>query len=152
ILVPFCAVVSYGVKLHLVGLGQSLVVIDVVFFVAGLPSIVSARLGFHDLVFGDLTSMFCFIARGWLYGLLISFCLFLSFCSLISLHLSSLIASLVALTFAIFATPVWIVFFSVYALCAWNVVYCLKLKLWFLDGWLPFSPLIVLWFFAGMGS
>ncbi|KAH0898415.1 hypothetical protein HID58_047983, partial [Brassica napus] len=25
---------------------------------------------------------------------------------------------------------VWIVFFSVYALCAWKVVYGLKLKLW----------------------
>ena len=34
---------------------------------------------------------------------------------------------------------VWIVFFSVYALHAWKVVYGLKLKLWFLGGWLPFS-------------
>ncbi|CAN7048949.1 unnamed protein product, partial [Brassica oleracea var. botrytis] len=41
---------------------RSLVVIDVVFLVAGLPSIVSARLGFQDLVFGDLTSMLIFIA------------------------------------------------------------------------------------------
>ncbi|KAH0896541.1 LOW QUALITY PROTEIN: hypothetical protein HID58_046109, partial [Brassica napus] len=57
ILVPCCVVVSYGVKLHLIGLGQSLVVIDVVFLVVGLPSIVSARL---DLVFGDLTSMLFF--------------------------------------------------------------------------------------------
>ncbi|KAH0883523.1 hypothetical protein HID58_059619, partial [Brassica napus] len=86
-------------KLHLVGLGQSLVVIDVVFFVAGLPSIVSAHLGFQDRVFGDLASMFFFIARGWLH-----------------------------------------VFFSVCALYAWKVVYGLKLKLWFLGGWLPFFP------------
>ncbi|KAH0917524.1 hypothetical protein HID58_025184 [Brassica napus] len=35
-------------KLNLIGLGQSLVVIDVVFLVAGLPSIVSTRLGFQD--------------------------------------------------------------------------------------------------------
>ena len=41
-------------------MGQSLVVIDVVFLVAGLPSIVFARLGFQDLAFGDLTSMFFF--------------------------------------------------------------------------------------------
>ncbi|CAG7871135.1 unnamed protein product, partial [Brassica rapa] len=41
----------------------------------------------------------------WLHGLLISFCLFfLSLCSIISLHLSLLITSLVALPFAIFAT------------------------------------------------
>ncbi|KAF2538073.1 hypothetical protein F2Q68_00021677 [Brassica cretica] len=39
------------------------------------------------------------------HDLLISFCLFLSLCSLISLHLSSLITSLVALPFVIFATP-----------------------------------------------
>ena len=121
-------------------MGQSLVVIDVVFLVAGLPSMVSARLGFQARVFGDLTSMLFFIVRGWLYGLLISFCLFLSLCSLISLHLSSLITSLVALPFAIFATPGLVVFFFVYVLCAWKVVYGLKLKLWFLGSWLPFSP------------
>ncbi|KAH0858135.1 hypothetical protein HID58_086396, partial [Brassica napus] len=92
-------------KLHFVGLGQSLVVIDVVFLVTGLPSIVSARLSFQARVFGDLTSMIFFIVRGWLYGLLISFCLFLSLWSLISLYLSSLITSLVALPFTIFATP-----------------------------------------------
>ncbi|KAH0903069.1 hypothetical protein HID58_042572, partial [Brassica napus] len=110
-------------KLHLVGLGQSLVVIDVVFLIVGLPSIVSARLGFQDLIFGDLTSTLFSIARGWLHGLLISFCLFLSLCSLISLHRSSLITSLVALPFAKFATPSLD-----------------SLKLWFLGGWLPFSP------------
>ncbi|KAH0860529.1 hypothetical protein HID58_088790, partial [Brassica napus] len=60
ILVPCCVVVSYGVKLHRIGLGQSLVVIDVVFLVAGLPSIVSARLGSQNQVFGDPTSMFFF--------------------------------------------------------------------------------------------
>ncbi|KAH0854673.1 hypothetical protein HID58_057789 [Brassica napus] len=36
-------------ELHLLGLGQSFVVFDVVFRVVGLPSIVSARLGFHDM-------------------------------------------------------------------------------------------------------
>ncbi|KAF2536054.1 hypothetical protein F2Q68_00019554 [Brassica cretica] len=39
---------------------RSLVVIDVVFLVDGLPSIVFARLGFQDLVFGGLNSMFFF--------------------------------------------------------------------------------------------
>ena len=34
---------------------------------------------------------------------------------------------------------VWIVFLYVYALCAWKIVYGLKLKLWFLSGWLSFS-------------
>ncbi|KAH0905891.1 hypothetical protein HID58_037718, partial [Brassica napus] len=61
-------------KLHLVGLGQSLVVIDVAFLVVGLPSIVSACLGFQDRLEDGST-----------------------------------------------------------------VVYGLKLKLWFLGGWLPFS-------------
>ncbi|KAH0939631.1 hypothetical protein HID58_007092 [Brassica napus] len=74
ILVPCCMVVSYGVVLAkvrnyiLLGLSQSLVVIDVVFLVASLPSIVFARLSFQDLIFGDLTSMLFFIARGWLHG------------------------------------------------------------------------------------
>ncbi|KAH0879629.1 hypothetical protein HID58_067023 [Brassica napus] len=118
-----CILIPYYAELHLVGLGKNLVVIDVVFLVAGLPSIVSVRLGFQDRGFGDPTSMLFFTARGWLHGFLISFCLFLSLCSLISLHLSSLITSLVALSFAIFATPV-----------------VLKLKFWFLGGWLVFSP------------
>ncbi|KAF3573407.1 hypothetical protein F2Q69_00061806 [Brassica cretica] len=50
-------------------LGQILVVFDVVFLVVGLPSIVFARLGFQDQVFGDLTSMLSFIARGQFYTL-----------------------------------------------------------------------------------
>uniref|UniRef100_A0A0D3D508 HAT C-terminal dimerisation domain-containing protein n=1 Tax=Brassica oleracea var. oleracea TaxID=109376 RepID=A0A0D3D508_BRAOL len=70
---------------------RSLVVIDVVFLVAGLLSIVSARLGFQDLVFGDLTSMLIFIAFE-------------------------------------DGSTVLIVFFSVYVLCAWKVVYGLKLR------------------------
>ncbi|KAL0759401.1 hypothetical protein Bca101_075551 [Brassica carinata] len=74
-----------------VSVTQSLVVIDVVFLVAGLLSIVSARLGFQDLVFGDLTSMLIFIAFE-------------------------------------DGSTVLIVFFSVYVLCAWKVVYGLKLR------------------------
>ncbi|KAF2535560.1 hypothetical protein F2Q68_00021448 [Brassica cretica] len=38
-------------------LGQILVVFDVVFFVVGLPSIVSGRLGFQDLVFAFIASL-----------------------------------------------------------------------------------------------
>ncbi|CAN7126936.1 unnamed protein product, partial [Brassica rapa subsp. narinosa] len=41
---------------------RNLVVIDVVFLVTGLPSIVFAPLGFQEFVFGDLTSMLFFIA------------------------------------------------------------------------------------------
>ena len=48
-------------------LGQSLVVIDVFFLVVGMPSIVLARLRFQYLIFGDMTSMLSFIARGWLH-------------------------------------------------------------------------------------
>ncbi|KAF3576515.1 hypothetical protein DY000_02030428 [Brassica cretica] len=70
-------------------LGQSLVVFDVVFLNIGLPSIVSARLGFQDLVFGVLTSMLSFIARGRLHSLLISFRLPFPLYSRISLQLSS---------------------------------------------------------------
>ncbi|KAH0889756.1 LOW QUALITY PROTEIN: hypothetical protein HID58_052185, partial [Brassica napus] len=58
ILVPCCTVVSYGVKLHLVGLGQSLVVTDVVFLVNGLSSIVFVRLGFQDLFVDFILSIF----------------------------------------------------------------------------------------------
>ncbi|KAL0643829.1 hypothetical protein Bca4012_042119 [Brassica carinata] len=68
-------------------LGQSLVVFDVVFFVVGLLSIVSARLGFQDLVFGSLTSMLSFIAR-----------------ALFSHLFAAFIASLVDLPFTMFAT------------------------------------------------
>ncbi|KAH0878193.1 hypothetical protein HID58_065587 [Brassica napus] len=64
-------------------LGQSLVVFDVVFLNVGLPSIVTARLDFQDLIFGVLTSMLSFIARG---------------------RLHTFIASLVALHFTMFAT------------------------------------------------
>ncbi|KAG2249030.1 hypothetical protein Bca52824_088658 [Brassica carinata] len=37
-------------ELHLFGLGQSLVVFEVVFLVVGLPLILSSRLGFQDMV------------------------------------------------------------------------------------------------------
>ena len=40
---------------------------------------------------------------------------------------------------------VWLVFFSVYALCAWKISNDLKLKLWFLVGWLPFSSTQVIY-------
>ncbi|KAH0929184.1 hypothetical protein HID58_014911, partial [Brassica napus] len=58
------------------------------FLAVGLPLIVHARLGFQDLFFSDLT-----------------FILLFSLCSLILLHFSLLVASLVALHFAMFATP-----------------------------------------------
>ena len=86
-------------------MGKSLVVIDVVFLVDGLPSIVFARLGFQDLVFGDLTSMFFFHSSRMAPRYVDLILSLLSLCSLISLHLSSLITSLVALPFVIFATP-----------------------------------------------
>ncbi|KAH0904573.1 hypothetical protein HID58_044076, partial [Brassica napus] len=64
-------------------------IFDVVFLVVGLPSIISARLGFQDLVFGVLTFMLSFIDRGWLHSLLISFRLPFPLYSRISLQLSS---------------------------------------------------------------
>ncbi|KAF2605176.1 hypothetical protein F2Q70_00025490 [Brassica cretica] len=70
-------------------LGQSLVVFDILFLNVGLPPIVYARLGFQDLVFGVLTSMLSFIARGRLHNLLILFRLLFSLYSRISLQLSS---------------------------------------------------------------
>jgi len=66
-------------------LGQSLVVFDVLFLVVGLPSIIFARPGFQDLVFGVLTFMLSFIARGRLHSLLISFRLSFPLYSRISL-------------------------------------------------------------------
>ncbi|KAH0865106.1 LOW QUALITY PROTEIN: hypothetical protein HID58_082317, partial [Brassica napus] len=112
-------------KLHLLGLGQSSIVFDVFFLSL---TCLYARLGFQDLVFDDLTSMLFFIARGGLHGLLILFRLLFYIFSLIMLHISLLSALLV-----------WIVFSSVYALWAWNVVSTLKLVLLFLGGRLPFS-------------
>ncbi|KAH0869037.1 hypothetical protein HID58_076059, partial [Brassica napus] len=120
-------------ELHPLGLGQSLVVFDVVFPVVGLPSLVSARLGFQDLVFGDLTYMLSFIARRQFHGLLILFRLPILLCSLISLQLSSLLASLVTLPFAMFANPCLDSDF----LCM--VVSGVKIRLWFLGPYLPFS-------------
>ncbi|KAH0893225.1 hypothetical protein HID58_055654, partial [Brassica napus] len=122
-------------ELHFLGLGQSLVVFNVVFLVVGLPSIVLARLGFQDLVSVDMTPMFSFIARGRFHSLLISFSLPFFVCSLISLYLSSLFASLVSLPFTMFVT---LVFSSMYAMWAWKVVVGLKLELWFFGGWLTF--------------
>ena len=76
---------------------------------------------FSRRVFGDLTSMFFLIARGWLHGFLISFCLFLSLCYLILLHLSSVITSLVALSLSPYLLlQVWIVFFFLCMLCTFG--------------------------------
>ncbi|KAL0667585.1 hypothetical protein Bca4012_030289 [Brassica carinata] len=48
-------------------LGQSLVVFDVVFLNVGLPSIVTARLGFQDLVF-DFLWYRCAELVSWSFG------------------------------------------------------------------------------------
>ncbi|KAH0917664.1 hypothetical protein HID58_025324, partial [Brassica napus] len=96
-------------------------IFDVVFPVVGLPSVVPARLGFQYLVFGRF--------HGWLILFRLPFLLY----SLISLQLSSLLASLVALPFAMFANPGLDSDF----LCM--VVSGVKLRLWFLGAYLPFS-------------
>ncbi|KAH0901855.1 hypothetical protein HID58_041358, partial [Brassica napus] len=96
-------------ELHLFGLGQSLVVFEVVFLVVGLPLILSSRLGFQDMVFGDLAS----IARGRLHDLMISFHHCLRLCD------SSLSPCL--------------------SLQIWKIVSGLKFGLMFLGGWLLFS-------------
>ncbi|KAH0869623.1 hypothetical protein HID58_076645, partial [Brassica napus] len=43
-------------ELHLLGLGQSLVIFEVVFLVVGLPSIVPSRLGFQNMVFAFIAA------------------------------------------------------------------------------------------------
>ena len=103
---------------------------------------------FQDLVFGDLTSRLFFIAWGWLHGLLISFCLFYLFVlsSRCTFHRWSRLWWLSLSPNLLL--QVWIVCFFVYALCAWKVVYGLKLKLWFLGGWLSFSPTQIVIFFS----
>ena len=118
-------------------LGQSLFVFDFVFLVVGLPSIVSARFGFQDLVFGVLTSMLSFIARGRLHSLLISFRLSFPLYSRISLQLSSHLWWL-SLSPCL-PLEIWIMFSFVYAMWAWKVIYGLKFSLWFLSGCLLFS-------------
>lgn len=78
--------------------------------------IVYARLGFQDLVFGDLTSMFSFIDRGHLYGLLILFCppsLYV-LSSRCSFHCCSELWWLSLMPCLSFY--VWIIFFFVYAM------------------------------------
>ena len=102
-------------------------------------------LSFQDLVFGDLTFMLFFIVRGWLHNLLISFRLLLSLYSLISLHLHSWSRLWWLSLSPYLLLQGWIVFFSMYALCAWKVVYGFKLELWFLGGWLPFFPTLVVY-------
>ncbi|CAN6844240.1 unnamed protein product [Brassica oleracea] len=108
-------------------LGQSLFVFDFVFLVVGLPSIVSARFGFQILVFGVLTSMLSFIARGRLHSFLISLRLPFPIYSCISLQLSS---------------HLWWLSFSP----------CLPLKIWIilLEFWSLLSR--ALWFFTCMPS
>ena len=99
-------------------LGQSLVVFDVVFLNVGLPSIVSARFCFQDLIFGVLTSMLSFIARGRLHSLLISFRLPFPFYSCISLQLSSHVWWL-SLSPCL-PLEVWIMFSFVHVIWAWS--------------------------------
>ncbi|KAH0883522.1 hypothetical protein HID58_059618, partial [Brassica napus] len=100
-------------------LGQSFVVFDVLFLVVGLPSIVFARLGFEDLVFGVLTSMLSFIARGRLHSLLISFRLSFPLYSRISLQLSSHLWWL-SLSPCLLV-EVYIMFSFVYAMWTWKL-------------------------------
>ncbi|KAH0854499.1 hypothetical protein HID58_069190 [Brassica napus] len=97
-------------------LGQSLVVFDVVFLNVGLPSIVTARLDFQDLIFGVLTSILSFIARGRLHSFLILFRLPFPLYSCISLQLSSHLSS---------GSPfhhVWIMFSFVHVIWAWKLM------------------------------
>ena len=101
-------------------LGQILVVFDVVFLVVGLPSIVFAHLAFQDLVFGVLTSMFSFIARGRIHSLLISFRLPFPLYSRISLQLSSHLWWLSISP--CLPLEVWIMFSFVHAMWVWKLL------------------------------
>ncbi|KAF3604248.1 hypothetical protein F2Q69_00038152 [Brassica cretica] len=124
-------------------LDQSLFVFDFVFFVVGLPSIVSARFGFQDLVFGVLTSMLSFIARGQLHSFLISLRLPFPLYSCISLQLSSHLWWL-SLSPCL-PLDIWIMFSFVYAMWAWKVCGVSLLDLWSLLS-------RALWFFSCMLS
>ncbi|KAF3590917.1 hypothetical protein DY000_02025295 [Brassica cretica] len=104
-----------------------LVVFDVVFLNVGLPSIVSALLGFQDLVFGVLISMLSFIARGRLHSLLISFRLIFPLYSRISLQLSSHLWWL-SLS-PCMPLEVLIMFSFVHVIWAWKVISGLKFSL-----------------------
>ncbi|KAF3519365.1 hypothetical protein DY000_02059233 [Brassica cretica] len=121
-------------------LGQSLFVFDFVFLVVGLPSIVSARFGFQDLVFGVLTSMLSFIARGRLHSFLISLRLPFPLYSCISLQLSSHLWWL-SLSPCL-PLEIWIMFSFVYAMWAWKVISGLKYRCAELVSWSfgPFYP------------
>ena len=79
---------------------------------------------------------------------MILFRLLFYLCSLILLHLSLLLASLVALFSPYLLLQVWIVFSSVYALCAQKVISSLKFELLFFGGRLPFSSLRLFLFFS----
>ncbi|KAF2610354.1 hypothetical protein F2Q70_00010012 [Brassica cretica] len=92
----------------LLRLGQSLVVIDVVFLVAGLPSIFSARLGFQDLVFSDLTSMLFFIARGWLHAFIDDHVFVGSpFCHICYSRCAELVSGALVSSIQSFVVPLW---------------------------------------------
>ena len=108
-------------------LDQSLVVFYVVFLFVSLPSLVHALLGFQDLIFGVLTSMLSFIARGRLHSLLIPFRLPFPLYSLISLQFSSHLWRLSVSP--CFPHKVWIMFSFVYAMWDWKVVSGLKFSL-----------------------
>ncbi|KAH0942165.1 hypothetical protein HID58_001802 [Brassica napus] len=112
--------------------GSELVVFDVVFLIFGLPSVVPARVGFQDLVFGDMTSMLSFITRTRLYVLLISFYLPFPLCSLISF-----------LKFGLWFLGGWISFSLPPIVSFSPLSFVSILKVWsFLSR--------ALWFFAGM--
>jgi len=118
-------------------LGQSLFVFDFVFLFVGLPPIVSSRFGFQYLVFGVLTSMLSFIARGRLHIFLISLRLPFPLYSCISLQLSLHLWWL-SLSPCL-PLEIWIMFSFVYAMWAWKVISGLKFSLWFFGGCIPFS-------------
>ncbi|KAH0885774.1 hypothetical protein HID58_061870, partial [Brassica napus] len=88
-------------ELHLLRLGKSLVVFEVVFLVVSLPSIVPSRLGFQDMVFGDINS----IARVRLHDLMnfVLSTLPSMFPHLVAAFIAACIS--VTLSFAMFTTP-----------------------------------------------
>ncbi|KAF2586266.1 hypothetical protein F2Q70_00037164 [Brassica cretica] len=108
-------------------LGHSLFVFDFVFLVVGLPSIVSARFGFQDLVFGVLTSMLSFITRGRLHSFMISLRLPFPLYSCISLQLSSHLWWLSLSPCLPF--EIWIMLSFVYAMWAWKSLGALVLSI-----------------------
>ncbi|KAH0891864.1 LOW QUALITY PROTEIN: hypothetical protein HID58_054293, partial [Brassica napus] len=112
-------------ELHFLGLGQNLVVFEVVFLFVGLPSIVPSRVGFQDMVFDFYSSRTAPRLDDFVLSTLPSM-----FPHLVTAFIVACVS--VTLPFAMFATP------DLDNILL-RIVSGIKSELWFIGGWLPFS-------------